>query len=68
MMRAIALTMTMLLLAGCSTDPHLMNTSNGGDGPDEFGIVPTKPLQMPEDLMEEIEDYLDGIEKRQPLN
>lgn len=25
-------------------------------------------LQMPEDLMEEIEDYLDGIEKRQPLN
>ena len=50
MMRAIALTMTMLLLAGCSTDPHLMNTSNGGDGPDEFGIVPTKPLQMPDDL------------------
>ena len=49
-MRAIALTMTMLLLAGCSTDPHLMNTSNGGDGPDEFGIVPTKPLQMPDDL------------------
>ena len=50
MMRAIALTMTMLWLAACSTDPHLMNTANGGDGPDEFGIVPTKPLQMPEDL------------------
>lgn len=49
-MRAIALTMTMLLLAACSTDPHLMNTSSGQDGPDEFGIVPTKPLQMPEDL------------------
>ena len=49
-MRAIALTMTMLWLAACSTDPHLMNTSAGKDGPDEFGIVPTKPLQMPEDL------------------
>lgn len=49
-MRAIALTMTMLLLAACSSDPHLMNLSNGSDGPDEFGIVPTKPLQMPEDL------------------
>ena len=49
-MRAIALTMTMLLLSACSTDPHLMNTSAGKDGPDEFGIVPTKPLQMPEDL------------------
>ncbi len=49
-MRAIALTMTMLLLAACSTDPHLMNTSAGQDGPDEFGIVPTKALQMPEDL------------------
>lgn len=49
-MRAIALTMTMLLLAACSTDPHLMNTNAGQDGPDEFGIVPTKPLQMPDDL------------------
>ena len=49
-MRAIALTMTMLWLAACSTDPHLMNTGAGQDGPDEFGIVPTKPLQMPEDM------------------
>lgn len=50
MMRAIALTMTMLLLAACSSDPHLMNTNTGQGGPDEFGIVPTKALQMPEDL------------------
>ena len=49
-MRAIALTMTMLWLAACSTDPHLMSNTGSGDGPDEFGIVPTKPLQMPEDL------------------
>ena len=49
-MRAIALTMTMLLLAACSTDPHLMSVTSDSNGPDEFGIVPTKPLQMPEDL------------------
>ncbi|SMO70639.1 DUF3035 domain-containing protein [Paracoccus laeviglucosivorans] len=49
-MRAIALTTTMLLLAACSTDPHLMNTASSGDGPDEFAIVPTKPLSMPTDL------------------
>lgn len=48
-MRAIALTTTMLLLAACSTDPQLM-TLGGGSGPDEFAIVPTKPLSMPTDL------------------
>lgn len=39
-----------VLLAACSNDPQLMNIKAGGDGPDEFAIVPTKPLQMPEDL------------------
>ena len=37
-MRAIALTMTMLLLAACSTDPHLMSVTSDSNGPDEFGI------------------------------
>ena len=37
-MRAIALTMTMLWLAACSTDPHLMNTGAGQDGPDEIQL------------------------------
>lgn len=50
-MRAIALTMTMLTLAACSSDPHLMNLgSTGTSGPDEFRIVPTKALSMPTDL------------------
>ena len=43
-------TMTMLTVAACSTDPHLMNTRAGQSSPDEFAIVPTKPLQMPPDL------------------
>ncbi|MDS9466682.1 DUF3035 domain-containing protein [Paracoccus sp. MBLB3053] len=49
-MRAIAVTLTMLGLAACSTDPHLMNTSAGRSSPDEFAILPTKPLSMPPDL------------------
>lgn len=49
-LRAIVLTMTMLTLAACSTDPHLMNIKAGKRGPDEFAIVPTKALSMPPDL------------------
>ncbi|SIS66656.1 DUF3035 domain-containing protein [Phaeovulum vinaykumarii] len=38
-------------LAGCSkAEPKLMHARASGTGPDEFGILPTKPLQMPEDL------------------
>lgn len=52
-MRAFALTLTIaagLGLAGCSNDPRLMNLDSGQDGPDEFAILPTKPLTMPTDL------------------
>ncbi len=49
-LRATVLTMTVLTLAACSTDPHLMNIESGQRSPDEFAIVPTKALQMPPDL------------------
>ncbi len=41
-----------LALAGCggNEQPILMHAGAGGDSPDEFGILPTKPLQMPTDL------------------
>jgi hypothetical protein len=41
-----------LALAACSSDrePQLMNLRNPSDGPDEFLVVPNKPLEMPEDL------------------
>lgn len=41
-----------LLLAACDgkRPPHLMNLRSETRGPDEFGILPTKPLQMPDDL------------------
>jgi hypothetical protein len=40
----------MLVLSACGGgDPRLMNLSSG-EGPDEFGIIPPKPLAMPENL------------------
>lgn len=50
---AIAAAMgTVLVLAACNSAraPELMNLRSATRGPDEFGILPTKPLQMPQDL------------------
>lgn len=43
-----------LLAAGCSSNrtPELMHLRSTSNGPDEFGILPTKPLQMPDSLTE----------------
>ncbi|TXH95723.1 MAG: DUF3035 domain-containing protein [Pseudorhodobacter sp.] len=44
---------SMLLVAGCGDRdkaPRLMNLRSSTNGPDEFSIVPPKPLEMPEDL------------------
>lgn len=50
-MRAIALGfMVVAALGACSDDGRLMNISGGGDGPDEFAILPTRALSMPPDL------------------
>ena len=52
-MRAFALTLTIaagLGVAGCSNNPQLMNIDSGQNSPDEFAILPTKPLTMPTDL------------------
>jgi len=46
------------LLAGCSPGgsggdaPRLMNLDRVGSGPDEFAIVPTRPLEMPASFAE----------------
>lgn len=41
-----------LAMAGCSStrEPQLMHLRSSTSGPDEFGILPTKPLEMPENL------------------
>ena len=43
----------LLALAGCGARdgvPSLMNVRSATQGPDEFAILPPKPLSMPEDL------------------
>jgi hypothetical protein len=49
--RAIIAVATMITLAACGGkgDPELMNLRSG-PGPDEFAIVPPKPLELPENL------------------
>jgi hypothetical protein len=49
--RAIIAVATMITLAACGGDrnPSLMNLRSG-QGPDEFAIVPPKPLELPENL------------------
>lgn len=44
--------LAVLALAGCNRnrDPILMHTRSQTRSPDEFTILPTKPLQLPEDL------------------
>lgn len=40
------------LLGACSSGktPNLMNLRSDSNGPDEFSILPVKPLEMPKDL------------------
>ncbi|MFM7334099.1 MAG: DUF3035 domain-containing protein [Tabrizicola sp.] len=51
--RAVIAVATMITLAACGGkgDPQLMNLRSG-PGPDEFAIVPPKPLELPENLAE----------------
>jgi len=49
---AIAAAMVLTLAACGNGDkvPSLMNIRSATAGPDEFGIIPPKPLEMPEDI------------------
>ncbi len=46
---ALAVLLLPAVLAGCANRP-LMNLSRGLQGPDEFAILPGKPIEIPEDL------------------
>ena len=64
--KAIIAVATMLTLAACGdVTPQLMNLRTG-EGPDEFGIVPPKPLEMPENLAELPEPALGGTNRADP--
>ena len=51
MPRTVMIVGLILALAGCAGDAGLMNIKQEtGEGPDEFAVLPTKPLVLPEDL------------------
>ncbi len=51
-MKYTAVIVLALAVSACGGDetPNLLNSGATSDGPDEFAILPTKPLQMPDDL------------------
>lgn len=51
-MRTIAILALIVLVAACSRreNPELLQLRNSGEGPDEFAIVPNKPLETPENF------------------
>ena len=47
--RRLAALAALALVAACASDrPQLLNLRSDGPGPDEFAILPTKPLRQPE--------------------
>ena len=60
--RIIAAVLIALTLSACGgdTEPNLMNLRSNTNGPDEFGILPMKPLEMPTDLAALPEPTPDG--------
>jgi len=48
----LILVVAVAVVSGCSRDkqPQLMNIRTDGSGPDEFAILPNKPIEVPEDL------------------
>ena len=52
-MRSIAIMGAVLVLSACGgkeKDPKLLNIRSASRAPDEFTVLPTKPLQLPDDL------------------
>lgn len=61
-------TVAMLTLTACGGDktPNLMNVRSATNGPDEFGVLPPKALELPEDLAALPEPTLGGANRTDP--
>jgi hypothetical protein len=56
-----------LILGACGGgEPQLMNVKSSGNGPDEFAILPPKPLAMPESLADLPEPTVGGANRTDP--
>lgn len=56
-----------LLVSACSKgDPQLMNLRSSGTGPDEFSILPTRPIEIPRDVAELPEPTPGGTNRTDP--
>lgn len=59
----------LVALSACSRSddvPNLMNIRSTTQGPDEFAILPPKPLEMPEDIAALPEPTLGGTNRTDP--
>ena len=63
---AIAAALAGLLSACSEKEPQLMNLSSDGTGPDEFRILPTKPLETPGDYTSLPEPTPGGTNRTDP--
>ncbi len=63
----IGLALVLVVLAACSSQtPTLMNLRAEGEGPDEFGVLPTRPLEIPADLASLPTPTLGGTNRADP--
>lgn len=67
-MRALFVLLAIAAVAGCSSNsqPRLLNVASNKGGPDEFAILPTKPLQEPESFSELPEPAPGGVNRVDP--
>lgn len=58
----------LVALAACggSGDPRLMNLRNTESGPDEFSILPTEPIEIPQNLSELPPPTPGGVNRTDP--
>ncbi|MBF9058930.1 DUF3035 domain-containing protein [Rhodobacterales bacterium HKCCSP123] len=54
LIKTLTLGAALVALAACggAGDPRLMNLRNTESGPDEFSVLPTEPIEMPQNLRE----------------
>ena len=67
LMTALTLSAVLVALAACGRgDPNLMNIRNTESGPDEFSVLPTEPIEIPDDLASLANPTPGGVNRTDP--